>query len=78
MRALGRFERNRREAIRTVPGGRRSCRCRFLHPINLFDEQKNRERDDDKIQNIVKKDAVIQGRGAGSLCRDDTWIIFAG
>ena len=77
MRALGRFERNRREAIRTIFGRRRGSRW-FLHPVNLLDKHKNREGDDYEIQNIIEEDAVIQRRGARCFCGRNTRIIFAG
>ena len=75
MRALGRFERHRREAVRTILGRRRSRRW-FLHPVDLLDKHKDRECDDDEIQNVVKKDAVIQRRGAGGFCRCNTRIFL--
>jgi hypothetical protein len=46
-----------------------------LHPIDLFDEQKNRKCDDDEIQNTVKKDAVVQSRRAGGFGGGDTGIV---
>ncbi len=49
MRALGRLERHRREAMRTIFGRRRSRRRRLLHPVNLLDEQKDRECDNQEI-----------------------------
>ena len=76
MRALGRFERHRREAVWTILGRRRSRRW-FLHPVNLLDKHKDRECDDQEIQNIIEKDAVIQRRGTGCFRGGNTGIVFA-
>ena len=63
--------------MRTVLGRRRGCRRGLLHPVDLLDEQKDREGDDQKIQNIVKEDAVIQRRRARRFGRGNTRIVFA-
>jgi hypothetical protein len=43
----------------------------------LLDQEKNRERDDQKIQNIVEKNSVIERRRAGCLGGRDAGILFA-
>jgi len=48
-----------------------------LHPIDLSDDQKNRKRNDDEVQNGIDKDTVIQSRCAGGFGGGDTGIFFA-
>jgi hypothetical protein len=77
MRAFCRFDRHCRQAVRTILGCGRSCRLRSLHSIDLPDEQKDHECDDQKIDDIVNEDTVIQGCSSGGFCGRDAGIIFA-
>jgi hypothetical protein len=49
-----------------------------LHSVYLSDEQKHRERNDDEVQNVVDKNAVIQSRCTGGFGRSHTGIFFPG
>ena len=76
MGALDSLERNRRQAIRTVLSRGRGRGG--LHPIDLSDDQKNRKGNDDEIQNVIDKNAIIQSCSTGGLGRGNTGIVFAG
>ena len=53
MGAFCRLDRHCRQAVRAILGCGCGCRLRSLHPIDLPDEQKDHERDDQKIDDIV-------------------------
>jgi len=75
--ALDSLERNRRQAIRTVLSRGRGRGHGGLHPIDLSDDQKNRKGNDDEIQNVIDKNAIIQSCSTGGLGRGNTGIVFA-
>ena len=70
VRTTDRLDRNGRTTKRTFfrrRRGRRSGLGRFLELVDLLDHDKNDERDDQKINDIVEEQAVIQSRRSGFL-----------
>jgi hypothetical protein len=49
-----------------------------LHAIDLFNQQENRERDDQKVDNSIEKDSIVEGRRARSFGRGHSWVIAPG
>src|SRR5215831_13960950 len=62
--------------MRAFLGCRRCNRVRFLKSVDLFEQEKNGERNNQKINNIVKKDAVVEGWSACRLGRRHAGIIL--
>jgi len=49
-----------------------------MHTIDLLDEQKNRKRDDQKIENVVQKNPIVERCRSSRFGGRDTGIILTG
>src|SRR4030095_6040616 len=75
MRALCRFEGNRRETIRAIlcRNGRRFW---FFQRVHLPNDQKEHKRNDQKVKYGIEENTIVDSRGSRSFGRGHAGIIL--
>ena len=77
MWTAGGFDRNGREAIRTIFRSWRGSRGRLLHPVKGADEQENDESHDQEIDRRIEEQPIVEGGRSCRLCIRDRLIRLA-